>query len=65
MDSTLRNVLMILLTIFITILILVIIATFTWKYTKPPETIITPDDALTPTTDTDTDDEQETFFSTG
>ena len=65
MDSTLRNVLMVLLTIFITILILVIIATFTWKYTKPPETIITPDDVLTPTTDTDTDDEQETFFSTG
>lgn len=64
MDSTLRNVLMVLLTIFITILILVIIATFTWKYTKPPETIVTPDDVLIPT-DTDTDDEQETFFSTG
>ena len=56
---------MVLLTIFITILILVIIATFTWKYTKPPETIVTPDDLVTPTTDTDTDDEQETFFSTG
>ena len=74
MDSTLRNVLMILLTIFITILILVIIATFTWKYTKPPETIITPDNALIPAADNDvtnpeleydTDDEQETFFSTG
>ena len=74
MDSTLRNVLMVLLTIFITILILVIIATFTWKYTKPPETIITPDNALIPAADNDvtnpelefdTDDEQETFFSTG
>ena len=74
MDSTLRNVLMVLLTIFITILILVIIATFTWKYTKPPETIVTPDDALIPESqtdvtnpelDTDTDDEEETFFSTG
>ena len=74
MDSTLRNVLMVLLTIFITILILVIIATFTWKYTKPPETIITPDKALIPAADNDvtnpelefdTDDEQETFFSTG
>ena len=74
MDSTLRNVLMVLLTIFITILILVIIATFTWKYTKPPETIVTPDDALIPESqtdntnpelDTETDDEQETFFSTG
>lgn len=74
MDSTLRNVLMVLLTIFITILILVIIATFTWKYTKPPETIVTPDDAIIPESqtdvtnpelDTDTDDEQETFFSTG
>ena len=74
MDSTLRNVLMVLLTIFITILILVIIATFTWKYTKPPETIVTPDNALIPAADNDvtnpelefdTDDEQETFFSTG
>lgn len=74
MDSTLRNVLMVLLTIFITILILVIIASFTWKYTKPPETIITPDNALIPAADNDvtnpelefdTDDEQETFFSTG
>ena len=74
MDSTLRNVLMVLLTIFITILILVIIATFTWKYTKPPETIVTPDNAIIPESqtdvtnpelDTDTDDEQETFFSTG
>ena len=75
MDSTLRNVLMVLLTIFITILILVIIATFTWKYTKPPETIITPDKAIDPTpigmivhpedAGIDTDDEQETFFSTG
>ena len=74
MDSTLRNVLMVLLTIFITILILVIIATFTWKYTKPPETIITPDKAIIPEAQTDvtnpelefdTDDEQETFFSTG
>ena len=74
MDSTLRNVLMVLLTIFITILILVIIATFTWKYTKPPETIITPDNAIIPEAqtdvtnpelETDTDDEQETFFSTG
>lgn len=77
MDSTLRNVLMVLLTIFITILILVIIATFTWKYTKPPETIITPDKAIDPRPigmivhpedagiEFDTDDEQETFFSTG
>lgn len=74
MDSTLRNVLMVLLTIFITILILVIIATFTWKYTKPPETIVTPDNALIPAADNDvtnpeleydTDNEQETFFSTG
>ena len=74
MDSTLRNVLMVLLTIFITILILVIIATFTWKYTKPPETIVTPDNAIIPEAqtdvtnpelETDTDDEQETFFSTG
>ncbi len=77
MDSTLRNVLMVLLTIFITILILVIIATFTWKYTKPPETIITPDKAIDPRPigmivhpedagiETETDDEQETFFSTG
>ena len=74
MDSTLRNVLMVLLTIFITILILVIIATFTWKYTKPPETTITPDkglisaadnDVTNPELEFDTDDEQETFFSTG
>ena len=70
MDSTLRNVLMVVLTIFITILILVIIATFTWKYTKPPVTIITPTEMggiTLPDTipETDSDDEPETFFSTG
>lgn len=74
MDSALRNILIIVLTIFVTILILTIIATFTWKYAKPPETTITPNDQTTPKindssdnepTESDDVEKTETFFSTG